>query len=202
MPLLLLGKRKFQPPRLTSTFSTALTTTPTRHCSSKRRSSKESASAGSFTNVGGAQWQRDSGSQPPGRRTPEQVPSAPPAPQQHLPPIAEVGESTAGQGASEEGASSQDGGRTVGLDSESDLDMTRVGPVLPATRKAPAAEAEGNPLAPSPPSKRAEISSVNDSSNSSTSNNRTSGSGSNGDMPALTGTEARRLQYLSEPLEL
>ena len=81
----------------------------------------------------------------------QHVSPAAPAPQQHLPPIAEEGESTAG-----EGASSQDGGRVADLDSESDLDMTGVGPVLPATRKAPAAEAGagtggvagGNPPAP------------------------------------------------------
>ena len=35
----------------------------------------------------------------------QHVPPAPPAPQQHLPPIAEEGESTAGEGASGEGAS-------------------------------------------------------------------------------------------------
>ena len=93
-------------------------------------------------------------------RTPEQVPPASPAPQQHLPPIAEEGNSTAEEGASGEGASSQDGGRVTDLDSESNLDMTGVGPILPATRKAPAAEAgagtggvaEGNPPALSAPS--------------------------------------------------
>ena len=61
------------------------------------------------------------------------------------------------------------------LDSESYLDMTGVGPVLLATRKAPAAEAEagnggvaeGNAPASSAPSRRAEVGSVNDSSNSS-----------------------------------
>ena len=118
------------------------------------------------------------------------------------------------------------------LDSESDLDMTGVGPVLPATHKASAAEmgagtggvAEGNPPAPSAPSRRAEISSVNSSSNSNSSNskdnsisrrgsdsnashtsngsNSTSGSGSNGDIPALTETGARRLQYFGKPPEL
>ena len=100
-------------------------------------------------------------------------PPAPPAPQQHLPSIAEEGECTAGEGASGEGASSQGGGWVADLDSESDLDLTRVRPVLPATRKAPAAEtgggtggvAEGNPPATSPPPpRRAEICSVNDSS--------------------------------------
>ena len=91
------------------------------------------------------------------------------------------------------------------LDSESDLDMTKVGPVLPATRKAPAAEAGA-------PSRTAEIGNVNDGSNSSSSSdssnskddstsrrgsdsnashtsngsNSTSGSISNGDIPALT----------------
>ena len=142
-------------------------------------------------------------------------------------PIAEEGESTAGEGASGEGGSSQDGGRVTDLDSESDLDMTGVGPVLPAMRKAPEAEAgagtgrvaEGNPPAPSTPSRRAEISSVDDSRNSkdnstsrrdsdsyashtSNGSNSTSDSVSNGDMPALTGTEARRLQYFGEPPEL
>ena len=112
------------------------------------------------------------GSPSPSRRTPEQVPPAPSAPQQYLSPIAEERESTAGEGASGEGASSQDGGRVVDLDREPDLDMTGVGPVLPATRKAPAAEAgvgtggvaEGNPSAPLAPSRRAEIGGVNDSS--------------------------------------
>ena len=122
------------------------------------------------------------------------------------------------------------------LDSESDLDMTGVGPVLPATRKAPAAEAgaetggvaAGSPPAPSAPSRRAEIGGVNDSSNSSSSSNSsnskddrtsrrgndsnashtsncsgsTSGSVSSGDISALTGTEARRLQYFGKPPEL
>ena len=109
----------------------------------------------------------------------QHVPPAPPAPQQHLPPIAEEGEPTAGEGASGEDASSQGGERVANLDSESDLDMTGVGPVLPAKRKALAAEAgarpggvaEGNPPAPSAPSRRAEIGRVNDSSNSSSSSN-------------------------------
>ena len=46
-----------------------------------------------------------------------------------MPPIAEKGKSTAGEGASGESASSQGGGRVTDLDSESNLDMTRVGPV-------------------------------------------------------------------------
>ena len=95
------------------------------------------------------------------------------------------------------------------LDSESNLNMTGVGPVLPATLKTPATEAgagtggvaEGNPPAPSAPSRRAEISSANDSSNSkdnstsrrgsdsnaihtSNGSNNTGGSVSNGDIPA------------------
>ena len=165
----------------------------------------------------------------------QHVPSAPPASQQHLPPISEEGQSTAGEGASGEGASSQGGGRVADLDGESDLDMTGVGPVLPATRKAPAAEvggiggvAEGNPPAPSALSRRAGIGSVNDSSNSSSSSDgsrfkddstskrgsdsnanhtsngssNTSDSVSSGDIPALTGTEARRQQLLGKPPQL
>ena len=80
--------------------------------------------------------------------------------------------------------------------------------------------AEGNPPAPSAPSRRAEIGSVNsnsnsssDSSNSNSTSNRgsdsnashtnngsssTSGSVSSGDIPALTGMEARRLQYFGK----
>ena len=157
----------------------------------------------------------------------QHIPPAPPAPQQHLPPIVEKGESTAGEGASGEGASSQGGARVEDLDSESDLGMTGVGPVLPATRKAPVVEAgagtggvvEGNSPALSTPSRRAKIGSVNDSSNSmdnstsrrgsdsstshtSNGSSRTSGSGSSGDIPALTGTEARRLQHFGKPPEL
>ena len=144
-----------------------------------------------------------------------------------LAPIAEEGEFTAGDGTSGEGASSEGGGRVADLDSESGLNMTGVGPVLPATRKAPAAEAgpgtkgvgEGNPPAPSPPSRRAEIGSVNDSSNSKdnstsrrssdsnashTSNGSRciSGSVSSADIPALTVTEVRRLQHFGKPPEL
>ena len=104
---------------------------------------------------------------------------APPVPQQHLPPIAEEGESTAGEGAIGEGASSQGGGSVADSNSESDLDVTGVGPVLLTTRKAPAAEvgtgtgtggvAEGIPPAPLAPSGRAEFGRVNDNSNSSSS---------------------------------
>ena len=163
----------------------------------------------------------------------QHVSPAPPAPQQHLLPIAEEGESTAGEGASGEGASSQGGSRVANLDSESDLDMTGVGPVLPTTRKTSVAEAgagtgevaEDNPPAPSAPSGRAEIGSVNDNSDSSTSSdssnskddstsrkgcdnnashtsngsNSTSGSVSNGEIFALEGTEVRRLQYFGKP---
>ena len=151
----------------------------------------------------------------------QHVPTAPPGPQQYLPPIAEEGNSTAG-----EGASSQGGKRLVDMDSESDLDMTGVGPVLPATRNAPAAEAgagtggvaEVNPPAPSAPSRRAEIGSANNSSNSkddrtsrrgndsnashtSIASSSTSGSGSSEDITDLTGTEARRLQNFGKSSE-
>ena len=97
--------------------------------------SNRSSFSKDFTSAGGAQRQRGYGSPSPGQQIPEQVPSAPPAPQQHLPPITEERESTAEEGASGEGASSQDGGRITDLDSESDLDMTGMGPVLPAMRK-------------------------------------------------------------------
>ena len=81
------------------------------------------------------------------------------------------------------------------MDSEFDLDMTEVGPVLPATRKAPAAEAgvgtggvaEGNPPAPSTPSRRAEIGSVNDSSNSSS---RSDSSNSEDDSTSRRGSDS------------
>ena len=92
----------------------------------KRRSNKESTSAGYFTSAGGVKWRRDYGSPSPGRRTAEQVPSAHPAPPQQLPLIAKKGKSTAGEGASGEGASSQGGGRMEDLDSDSDPDMMEV----------------------------------------------------------------------------
>ena len=139
-----------------------------------------------------------------------------PRPSSTCPPLPKRG-SLHGGGGDREGASSQDGGRAADLDSESDLDMTGVGPILPVTRKAPAAEAaagtggvaKGNPPAPSAPSRRAEIGGVNDSSNPSSSSNTshtssgsssTSGSVSNGDIPVLTRTEARRLQYFGKLL--
>ena len=68
----------------------------------------------------------------------QHVPCALPAPPQQLPPSTEEEESTAGEGASEEGAC---GGRMEDLDCESDLEMTEVWPpVPPATREAPAAK--------------------------------------------------------------
>ena len=73
----------------------------------------------------------------------QHVPSAPLAPLQQLPPIAVEAESTAGEGASREGASSRGGGTLEDLNSESDLDMTEVWPpVPPAARETPAAEPE------------------------------------------------------------
>ena len=77
-----------------------------------------------------------------GKVTWQHVPPSPPAPQQHLPPIAEEGESIAGEGASGEGASSQNGGRMTDLDSESDLNMTGVGPVLRVRRQGKKREPE------------------------------------------------------------
>ena len=61
----------------------------------------------------------------------QHVTSAPPAPPQQLPPIAEGGDSTAGEGASGEGKSSQVGGRVEDLYIDSDLDMTEVWPLVP-----------------------------------------------------------------------
>ena len=81
----------------------------TRGCSRKWWSSKESTSAGNFTSAGGVRWRRGYGSPSTGLRTPEQIPFAPPAPPQQLPPIAKEGESTAGEGASGEGVSIQGG---------------------------------------------------------------------------------------------
>ena len=162
----------------------------------------------------------------------QHVPPAPPAPQQHLPPIVEEEENTSREGASGEGSSNLGGRSVADLDSESDLDMTGVGPVLLTLRKAPAAEAaavtgevaEDNLPAPSAPSRRHEIGSVNDSinfsSSSDSSNSKddsiskrgsdsnashtsngsssTSGSVSNGDIPELTGMEVRRLQHFGK----
>ena len=72
--------------------------------------------------TGGVPCRRGYGSPSPGRHTPEQVPSAPPAPPQQLHPTAEEGESTAGEGANGLGASNQGVGRMEALNSESDLD--------------------------------------------------------------------------------
>ena len=122
------------------------------------------------------------------------------------------------------------------FDSEPDLDMTGVEPVLPATGKTPAAGAGagaggvagGIRPAPSTPSKGVEIGNVNDSSYSSSSSDSsnsktestsrrssdsnashtsngsssTSDNVSSGDIPALTGKEARRLQHFGKPPEL
>ena len=92
--------------------------------------------------VGGVQWRRGYGSSSPGRRTSEQVPSAPPAPPQQDHLTAEEGDFTAGEGASGEGASNQGGGMIENLHSEFDLDnTTEVWPPVPlATREAPEAE--------------------------------------------------------------
>ena len=117
-------------------------------------------------------------------------------------------ESTAEEGASGEGTSSQGGGRMEDLDSESDLDMTDVWPpVPPATRRAPVAEpgagvggdAEGNPPTPSVAPGRANFGGINSSSSSSSSDDsRTSSDSSNsndsGDPPVLVGRPARDLK--------
>ena len=64
------------------------------------------------------------------------VPLSPLVPPKQLPPIVEEGESTAREGESGEGTSSQGGMMVeVDLDGESNLDVTEVGHVLPAVRK-------------------------------------------------------------------
>ena len=126
----------------------------------------------------------------------------------------------------------------VDLDSESDLDMTGVGPVLPARRKGQGASGrsgsrnQGSSRRQFPGTidplqegqswqcqRQQRSSSSSDSSNSkddstsrrvtdsnaSHTNNgssSTSDSASSGDIPALTGTEARRLQHFGKPPEL
>ena len=137
-----------------------------------------------------------------------QVPLFPPVPSKELLPIAEEGESTAREGESGEGTSSQGGERVeVDLDGESDLDVTEVGHVLPAIRRTQTAGAragaggvaEDASSASSISSRRADsgISSITDSNNSSSSNtdngdDKSGSSISSGDVPALTGGEAHR----------
>ena len=150
-----------------------------------------------------------------------QVPLFPPVPSKQLLPIAEEGESTAREGESGEGTSSQGGGRVeIDLDGESDLDVTEVGHVLPAIRKTQTAEAragvggvaEGASSASSVSSRRADsgISSMTDSNSSSSSSNsngrssssntdygddKSGSSASSGDIPALAGGEAHRQRW-------
>ena len=143
----------------------------------------------------------------------QHVPSAPPAPPQQLPPIAEEGESTAREGASGEDASNQGGRGVKDFYSVSDLNMTEVWPLVPlATREAPAAEpraragegAEGNPPTPSVSPGRADFGDVNGSSSSSSSSDDSrsssysSNSNDNGDLPALVGRPARDLEVFGE----
>ena len=135
------------------------------------------------------------------------VPLSRPAPPQQLPPIAEEGGSTAGEGASGERAPSQGGGGVEEvLDNESDLDDTEVGPMLTATREAETGAgaggvAEGDPAAPSgyhgsrvsssSSSSSRESSSSRDSSSRTSSNTSTS----RGDVPTLAGREAHRQKW-------
>ena len=106
----------------------------------------------------------------------EHVPSAPAAPLQQLPRTVEEGESTAGKGASGESTSRQSGGRGETLNSEYDLDMAEVSPLMPpATREAPTAEPgagagggkwEVTPPTPSISPGRADFGGINGSSSS------------------------------------
>ena len=153
----------------------------------------------------------------PGRRTPEQVPSASPAPPQQLPLNVEEEESTVGKGASGEGTSSQGGERMENLDSKSDLDnMTEVWPpVPPATREAPAAEPGagaagmrkstprhrrsplGGPISVAPTASSSSSSSDDSCTSSDSSNGNDSG-----DFPALARRSARDLEVFGEFLSL
>ena len=129
------------------------------------------------------------------------VPLPPPAPPQQLSRIAEEGGSTAGEGASGEGAPSQGGGRVKeDLDGESDLDVTEVGPMLTATAETGARGgevAEGDPAASSDShgsnSTSSRISSSTNSRISSRSSNNTSTS--RGDGSTLAGREAHRQRW-------
>ena len=126
------------------------------------------------------------------------VPLPPPAPPPQLPPIAEEGGSTAGEGESGEEAPSQGGGRAEeDLDGESDLDVTKVGPMLTAMRKTETAEtgagaegvAEGDPAASSDsPGSNSTSSRISSTSNNSTSTSR-------GDVPTLAGREVHRQKW-------
>ena len=153
------------------------------------------------------------------------VPLPPPAPPPQLPPIAEKGGSTAGEGESGEGAPSQGGGRVEeDLDGDSDLDVTEVGPMLTAMWKTETAEAgagaggvaEGDPAASSDsPGSNSTSSRISGSGSNSTSSrisstssnstcSRISSSGTNstntsrGDVPTLAGREAHRRRWDGE----
>ena len=134
--------------------------------------------------------------------------SSPPRAPQQLPPVAEEGGSTAGEGASGEGAPSQGGGRAEeDLDGEPDLDVTEVEPMLIEMGKTETAETgagaggvtEGDPVASSEShgsnSTSSRISSTSSTSSriSSSSSNYTSTS--RGDVPTLAGREVRRQRW-------
>ena len=139
-------------------------------------------------------------------------------PSKQLLPIAEEGESTAREGESGEGTSSQGGGRVeVDLDGESDLDVTEVGHVLPAIRKTQTAGtraraggvAEGASPASSVSSRRTDnghnSSSIDSSSSSLNTDNGEDKSGSSTssrDVPALTGREANQQRWNGKILAL
>ena len=125
-------------------------------------------------------------------------------------------ESTAGEGESGEGASSQGEIRAEDLDSESDLDMTEVWPpVPPATREASATEpgartggvAKGQPPTLSVSPARANFGGTNGSSSSGSSDDNhpsseSSNNNDNGDLPALVERPARDLEVFGQLLAL
>ena len=134
------------------------------------------------------------------------VPSAPPAPPQHLSPLLKETEPTAGEGASGEGASRQGGGKVEDFYSEFNFDMTGVWPpVPPATHEAPEVEpgagpgggAEGNPPTLSVSPGRADFGGINHSSSSGESCTSRDSSDS-GDVPALVMRPAQDVEVFDE----
>ena len=212
MQQLLLGKRKLLSPPLTSTPFTVLPAVHTRCCSRRQRSSNKSSSAGSSSSAKGVQWPRNYENPSSGPRIPEQIPSAPPAPLQQQSPIAEEGETTAGESASREGASSSrrmEDGRV-----EQQIRPRRDEGVTPgATRNTRGASgrtwirgrggAEGNHPTPSVSPGRADFGGINGkSSNSSSDDSRTSSGSSNsndsGDLPSPVGRPGWDLEVSGE----
>ena len=163
-------------------------------------------------NAGGVQWRKGYGSPSPGRRTPEQVPSAPPAPPQQLPSIVEEGECTAREGRERVG-------RVKSRRREDGRLGQRVRPwqhdggvSRGATRNARGTSgrtwsrvrggAESNPPTPSVSPGRVDFDGINDSSSRNSDDSRcssnSSNSNDNGDLPALVGRPAGDLEVFGK----